>query len=62
MTPNIPALAVGRADVAALRDPTIKPALDFRYFTDEDGYDEQTIVDGLKLAREVRPRSRSGAG
>jgi choline dehydrogenase-like flavoprotein len=30
-----------------------KPALDFRYFTDPDGHDERTIVEGLKIAREV---------
>ena len=35
------------------RNPEVKPALDFRYFTDADGYDEQTIVDGLKIARQV---------
>ncbi|MGV2922077.1 GMC oxidoreductase, partial [Streptomyces alfalfae] len=28
-------------------------ALDFRYFTDPDGHDERTIVDGLRIAREV---------
>src|SRR5262249_36678154 len=36
--------------------PDIKPALDFGYFTDEGGYDATTIVDGLKLAREVAAR------
>jgi len=34
-------------------DPKTKPALDFRYFTDPGGYDAQTIVDGLRIAREV---------
>ncbi|KNG49402.1 gmc oxidoreductase [Stemphylium lycopersici] len=29
------------------------PALDFRYFTDPEGYDAATIVAGLKAAREV---------
>ena len=49
-----PALALGGPAVPARRtNPEIKPALDFRYFTDADGYDEQTIVDGLKIAREV---------
>ena len=53
MTPNIPrSHSAGRLYLLS-RNPDIKPALDFRYFTDEDGYDEQTIVDGLKLAREV---------
>jgi choline dehydrogenase-like flavoprotein len=53
MTPNIPrSRSVGRMWLLS-SNPETKPALDFRYFTDEDGYDEQTIVDGLKLAREV---------
>jgi choline dehydrogenase-like flavoprotein len=53
MTPNIPrSRSVGRMWLLS-SNPSVKPALDFRYFTDPDGYDEQTIVDGLKLAREV---------
>ena len=53
MTPNVPrSRSSGRLCLLS-KDPDIKPALDFRYFTDEDGYDEQTIVDGLKIAREV---------
>ena len=53
MTPNIPrSHSKGRLYLLS-KNPDIKPALDFRYFTDEDGYDEQTIVDGLKIAREV---------
>jgi choline dehydrogenase-like flavoprotein len=53
MTPNVPRpQSVGRMWLVDA-DPATKPALDFRYFTDPDGYDEQTIVDGLKIAREV---------
>lgn len=53
MTPNIPrSHSTGRLYLLS-RNPEIKPALDFRYFTDEDDYDEQTIVDGLKIARQV---------
>jgi len=53
MTPNIPrSHSAGRLSILS-KNPDVKPALDFRYFTDEDGYDEQTVVDGLKLAREV---------
>ena len=53
MTPNIPrSKSVGRMWLLS-KDPAVKPALDFQYFTDEEGYDEQTIVDGLKIAREV---------
>ena len=57
MTPNIPrSRSVGRLFLLS-KDPAIKPALDFRYFTDEEGYDERTIVDGLKLARDVAAAS-----
>jgi choline dehydrogenase-like flavoprotein len=53
MTPNIPrSRSVGRMWLLS-SNPEVKPALDFNYFTDADGYDEQTIVDGLKIAREV---------
>jgi choline dehydrogenase len=53
MTPNIPrSHSTGRLYLLS-KDPNIKPALDFRYFTDEEGYDEQTIVDGLRIARQV---------
>ncbi len=53
MTPNIPrSHSKGRLFLLS-KNPDIRPALDFRYFTDDDGYDEKTIVDGLKLAREV---------
>ncbi len=53
MTPNIPrSRSVGRLFLLS-QNPAVKPALDFRYFTDSERYDEQTIVDGLKLAREV---------
>ncbi|OBT54403.1 hypothetical protein VE04_10330 [Pseudogymnoascus sp. 24MN13] len=34
-------------------DPNVKPALDFRYFTDPEGYDAATIVFGLKAARKI---------
>ena len=53
MTPNIPrSHSKGRLYLLS-RNPEIKPALDFRYFTDEGAYDEQTIVDGMKIARQV---------
>ncbi|MBR8740885.1 GMC family oxidoreductase [Nocardiopsis sp. MG754419] len=53
MTPNIPrSRSRGRLYLTS-DDPQVPPALDFRYFTDPDGYDERTIVDGLKIAREV---------
>jgi choline dehydrogenase-like flavoprotein len=53
MTPNVPRpRSRGRLWLTDA-DPAVKPALDFGYFTDPEGYDEQTIVDGLRLAREV---------
>jgi len=53
MTPNIPrARSRGRIFLTS-SDPTVKPALDFRYFTDPEGYDAATIVAGLRAAREV---------
>jgi len=53
MTPNVPqARSVGRMWLRS-SDPGEKPALDFRYFTDPEGHDERTVVDGLRIAREV---------
>lgn len=53
MTPNIPKpRSRGRLYLTSA-DPEVKPALDFRYFTDEADYDEQTLVDGIKIARQV---------
>ncbi|MGH3311651.1 MAG: GMC family oxidoreductase [Streptomyces sp.] len=53
LTPNIPKPhSRGRLYLTSA-DPAVKPALDFRYFTDEDDYDGQTLVDGIKFAREV---------
>ncbi|RFC72727.1 GMC oxidoreductase [Streptomyces sp. AcE210] len=53
MTPNIPKpRSRGRLYLTSA-DPEEKPALDFRYFTDEDDYDGRTLVDGIKIAREI---------
>jgi choline dehydrogenase-like flavoprotein len=53
MTPNIPRpRSRGRLYLTSA-DPQVKPALDFRYFTDPEGYDAATIVAGLKAARKV---------
>ncbi|RFU87512.1 oxidoreductase [Streptomyces triticagri] len=53
MTPNIPKpKSRGRVYLTSA-DPEVKPALDFRYFTDEDDYDGRTLVDGIKIAREI---------
>jgi choline dehydrogenase len=53
MTPNIPRSRSRGKLYLTSGDPREKPALDFRYFTDPEGYDERTIVDGLRIAREV---------
>ncbi|EEH03123.1 oxidoreductase [Histoplasma capsulatum G186AR] len=53
MTPNIPRpRSRGRLYLTSA-DPAVKPALDFRYFTDPEGYDAATIVAGFKAARKV---------
>jgi choline dehydrogenase-like flavoprotein len=53
LTPNVPkARSTGRLWLDS-PDPDRPPRLDFRYFTDPDGHDERTIVDGLKLARRL---------
>jgi len=53
MTPNIPRpRSRGRLYLTSA-DPSVKPALDFRYFTDPEGYDERTLVEGIRIAREV---------
>lgn len=53
MTPNIPRPRSRGKLYLTSADPSVKPALDFRYFTDPEGYDAATIVAGLKAAREV---------
>ncbi|OJD25645.1 hypothetical protein ACJ73_02981 [Blastomyces percursus] len=57
MTPNIPRpRSRGRLYLTSA-DPAVKPALDFRYFTDPEGYDAATIVAGFKAARKVAQQS-----
>lgn len=53
MTPNIPRpRSRGRLYLTSA-DPSVKPALDFRYFTDPEGYDAATLVYGIKAARKI---------
>ena len=53
MTPNIPRpRSRGRLYLTS-PDPAVKPALDFRYFTDPEGYDAATFVEGIKAARKI---------
>ncbi|KAJ6013277.1 hypothetical protein N7540_007868 [Penicillium herquei] len=57
MTPNIPRpRSRGRLYLTSA-DPSVKPALDFRYFTDPEGYDAATIVEGFKAARKIAQES-----
>ncbi|KAH7323106.1 choline oxidase [Stachybotrys elegans] len=57
MTPNIPRpRSKGRIYLTSA-DPAVKPALDFRYFTDPEGYDTATLVAGIKAARRVAEQS-----
>ncbi|KAK3679525.1 hypothetical protein LTR78_001086 [Recurvomyces mirabilis] len=53
MTPNIPRPRSRGKLYLVSKDPNVKPALDFKYFTDPEGYDAATIVAGLKAAREI---------
>lgn len=34
-------------------DPSAAPLIDFRYFTDPEGYDEEVMLTGVKLARRI---------
>ncbi|PSR83224.1 glucose-methanol-choline oxidoreductase [Coniella lustricola] len=53
MTPNIPRpRSRGRLYLTSA-DPAVKPALDFGYFTDPEGYDAATLVYGIKAARKI---------
>ena len=53
MTPNIPRPRSKGILYLTSADPAVKPALDFRYFTDPDGHDAAVLVAGLRAAREV---------
>ncbi|SMQ48468.1 unnamed protein product [Zymoseptoria tritici ST99CH_3D1] len=53
VTPNIPRPRSRGKLYLVSNDPKVKPALDFRYFSDPEGYDAATIVEGLKAAREI---------
>ncbi len=53
ITPNVP--RARSEGVLKLRspDPRDAPRIDFRYFTDPEGYDEKLILAGMKLARDI---------
>lgn len=53
MTPNI-CRPRSRGQVYLVsKDPSVKPALDFKYFTDPEGYDAACLVAGIKAARKI---------
>src|SRR5260370_33142744 len=53
MTPNVP--RAKSEGVVRLRsgNPADAPGIDFRYFTDSEGYDEAILLQGLNLARKI---------
>jgi choline dehydrogenase-like flavoprotein len=57
MTPNIPRPRSRGRVYLVDKDPSVKPALDFRYFTDPEGYDATTLVAGIRAARKVAEQS-----
>ncbi|PHH60544.1 hypothetical protein CDD81_1549 [Ophiocordyceps australis] len=57
MTPNIPRPRSRGRIYLTSADPAVKPALDFRYFSDPEGYDAATLVAGIKAARKVAQQS-----
>lgn len=57
MTPNIPRPRSRGKLYLTSADPSVKPALDFRYFTDPEGYDAATFVAGIHAARKVAQQS-----
>lgn len=57
MTPNVPRPKSRGQVYLTSADPKIKPALDFKYFSDPEGYDADTLVAGLHAARKVAQQS-----
>lgn len=53
MMPNVPRPKSRGRIFLKSADPSVKPAIDFRYFTDAEGYDEATLVAGIKLCRKI---------
>jgi choline dehydrogenase len=57
LTPNV-CRARSRGTVRLRSDqPGDTPRIDFRYFTDPEGYDERVMVAGVKLARQIAQQS-----
>ena len=53
MTPNI-TRARSRGNIQLRSsDPAVHPRIDFRYYTDPEGYDERIMVEGIRRARAI---------
>ncbi|KAJ0382910.1 hypothetical protein COL922a_011563 [Colletotrichum nupharicola] len=57
VVPNIPRSRSRGKIYLKSADPKEKPAIDFRYFTDPESYDEASVVWGLKAARKIAEES-----
>lgn len=57
MMPNIPRPRSRGRMFLASADASVKPVLDFRYFTDPEGYDEATVMEGIKMCRKLAQSS-----
>jgi choline oxidase len=53
MTPNVPRARSEGCVRLRSSNPQDSPMIDFRYFTDPQGYDETILIAGLKLARKI---------
>ncbi len=53
MTPNVPRAKSEGFLMLRSPDPDSPPLIDFRYFTDPEGYDETMLLAGIKLARQM---------
>jgi choline oxidase len=53
ITPNVPQAKSEGCVRLRSSNPNDAPLIDFRYFTDPQGYDETILVAGLKLARKI---------
>jgi choline dehydrogenase-like flavoprotein len=53
MTPNVTRpQSRGRVTLASA-DPDAPPVIDYRYFSDPGGHDEQTLLEGVRMARAI---------
>src|SRR5712692_1247284 len=53
MTPNVPRPKSEGVVRLRSKNPADAPVIDFRYFTDPEGYDQTIVLEGMKLARKI---------